>query len=287
MPEMLLVPPSRPHASAARYHPRCADGKPPALAALVDLAADLAFETDAKGRFVFVQPETALGWPAGSLIGQPSELLVGDDGTRRRLQSVPPGRRGSSPPRLAALLRRQAGDDDDFCLAAAGDKAGQIAGARGIGIDLSDSDSQASQIAGRLRRGEVLDHILSRVSQETTADSMMDAALWALIHALGAEGSAIIGAARRRAPSHRCCTNAGPAPRRYWRPHRSLLMQPADVRASRRRRWTLVLAAGCQTRFGINTGLAVWRSADGRPWDRRTCCSLEFGGQHHSHGPGI
>jgi hypothetical protein len=28
---------------------------------LVDLAADLAFETDAKGRFVFVQPETALG----------------------------------------------------------------------------------------------------------------------------------------------------------------------------------------------------------------------------------
>ena len=30
---------------------------------LVSLATDMAFETDAKGRFVFVMPETALGWP--------------------------------------------------------------------------------------------------------------------------------------------------------------------------------------------------------------------------------
>lgn len=45
----------------------------------VSMAADMAFETDAKGRFVFVTPESVLGWPAGALIGQPSERLVGDD----------------------------------------------------------------------------------------------------------------------------------------------------------------------------------------------------------------
>jgi diguanylate cyclase (GGDEF)-like protein len=30
----------------------------------------------------------------------------------------------------------------------------------------------------------------------------------------------------------------------------------------------LVLAVGCQTRFGANAGLAVWRTGDSRPWDR-------------------
>ena len=29
------------------------------------MATDLAFETDARGRFVFVIPDTALDWPAG------------------------------------------------------------------------------------------------------------------------------------------------------------------------------------------------------------------------------
>jgi hypothetical protein len=43
---------------------------------LVAMAADLAFETDAWGRFVFVMPDPALGWPAGTLVGQPAELLL-------------------------------------------------------------------------------------------------------------------------------------------------------------------------------------------------------------------
>ena len=46
---------------------------------LVNLAVDLAFETDDAGRFVFMMPETVLGWPSGSLIGEPSDRLVADD----------------------------------------------------------------------------------------------------------------------------------------------------------------------------------------------------------------
>jgi diguanylate cyclase (GGDEF)-like protein len=30
----------------------------------------------------------------------------------------------------------------------------------------------------------------------------------------------------------------------------------------------LVLATGCQTRFGANAALAIWRTDDSRPWDR-------------------
>src|SRR3978361_778655 len=45
---------------------------------LLGLAADLAFETDAEGRFVFIAPEAPLGWARSALSGQPSGLLVGE-----------------------------------------------------------------------------------------------------------------------------------------------------------------------------------------------------------------
>src|SRR4051812_339459 len=38
---------------------------------LVTMAADLAFETDAWGRFTFLAPDPALGWASGTLLGQP------------------------------------------------------------------------------------------------------------------------------------------------------------------------------------------------------------------------
>src|SRR5579863_6147684 len=43
---------------------------------LVAMAADLAFETDAAGRFVFITPDPAIGWPASALIGQRAETLL-------------------------------------------------------------------------------------------------------------------------------------------------------------------------------------------------------------------
>ena len=41
-------------------------------------AADIAFETDAAGRFVFVNPDPALGWSTSLLIGQPADLLMAE-----------------------------------------------------------------------------------------------------------------------------------------------------------------------------------------------------------------
>ena len=70
---------------------------------LVGLAADLAFETDAEGRFVFVIPDTVLGWLAGSLIGQPTECLAGDDGAGGpSTRSARPSRSAGTAPGSAA-----------------------------------------------------------------------------------------------------------------------------------------------------------------------------------------
>ena len=64
---------------------------------LVCMAADFAFETDEAGRFVFVTPEPALGWPAATLLGQPAELLLTD----------PRGAAGFNPFRPTAAVRRR------------------------------------------------------------------------------------------------------------------------------------------------------------------------------------
>ena len=234
---------------------------------LVCLAADMVFETDAAGRFVFIIPDQALGWPAGMLIGQPSELLVGDDGTGPILN---PFRPVAECRRRRAWIRRCDGSLAMMAISAAPllDASGGIIGARGIGIDMTDYDTQSSQIAGRLRRGEVLDHILSRVGQELVADHMMDAALWAMIHALGAEGAAVI-AASAESPSVGILHDCGPgAAATIDTAARLIALQPPEPGEAVNFDGRLVLAVGCPTRFGANAGLAMWRSANARAWDR-------------------
>jgi hypothetical protein len=43
---------------------------------MVTLAADVAFETDARGCLTFVTPDPMLGWSAGALLGRPAESLL-------------------------------------------------------------------------------------------------------------------------------------------------------------------------------------------------------------------
>jgi diguanylate cyclase (GGDEF)-like protein len=234
---------------------------------LVGLAADLAFETDADGRFVFMMPDTVLGWPANSLIGQPADVLVGDDGTGPVFN---PFRPVVEMRRHRAWLRRADGRLALITVSATPlhNAAGQVTGARGIGVDMTDSDAQTSQIAGRLRRGQVLHHIISRVGREPDPDSMIDTTLWALIHALGAEGSAVIGAVSRDAPIevlHEC----GPGASEVLETAAHLVARPtSEPGLGTNPDGRLVLAVGCHTRSNARAGLAIWRGAGGRPWDR-------------------
>src|SRR3954447_2551484 len=234
---------------------------------LVGLAADPAFETDVNGRFVFIMPEQALGWPIGMLFGQSSELLIGDDGTSPVFN---PFRPGAEMRRRRAWLRRHDGSLAMMAVSAAPllDAAGCVTGARGIGIDMTDYDAQSSQIASRLRRGEVLDYILSRVGQEVVAKQMIDAALWAMIHTLGAEGAAVVALGTESIPT-RILHQRGPGANAILATADGLLGiaggEAGDAASPDGR---LVLGVGCHTRFGANAGLAIWRAAKARPWDR-------------------
>jgi diguanylate cyclase (GGDEF)-like protein/PAS domain S-box-containing protein len=233
----------------------------------VTLAADIAFETDTTGRFTFITPSIALGWPAGALIGQRSDLFIGDDKTGVVLNPFYPI---TEVRRHQAWVRRFGGDlvMMSFSVTPLYDAQGAIIGSRGVGIDITDNDALSSQIVGRLRRGEVLDHILSRVGQETDPDSMMDAALWALVHALGAEGSAVIGSLSDDAPIvilHECGPDAAAILPAAITLISRKTEEPGHTTSADGR---FVLAVGCQTRFGASASLVVWRNAAERPWDK-------------------
>ncbi len=125
------------------------------------------------------------------LIGQPAELLLAGG---LNANGFNPFRVTAPVRRRAAWLKRADGSSILLAFSAAplSDAEGRIVGTRGMGIDWTEFDESAGRVAASLRRGEVLDHILWRMGHEVFAPRMMQAALDALMNALGAEGAAVI-----------------------------------------------------------------------------------------------
>ena len=233
---------------------------------LVTMAADIAFETDAEGRLVFVVPDPALGWAAGTLLGQSADLLLAD----------PAGSGGFNPFRPNGPARRRRAwlkrpDGSVVCLSFAAmpliDEHGRTCGARGVGQDVTEQDAREAEAASALRRGEVLDHILWRMRKEVLAPRMMQAVLEALGQATGAEGLAVLdmlGDGIEPTVLHAFGQSA-PA---VLPTAMSLLEHggddPVDGVALDGR---MVLICPTQTRFGEQAALALWRQPDGRAWD--------------------
>ena len=233
---------------------------------LVALSADLAFETDDVGRLTFLHPDPALGWANGMIVGKDAGLLLSDgqDGV------------GFNPFRATIRVRHRRvwlrrGDGGVACLAFAAepllDTLGRVTGARGVGIDMTDLDAESARIAGALRMGEALDHILSSMGREVLAPRMLQAALDALVSTLGAEGAAVIALPRNGEPP-RVAHTAGPG---------AALILPEAVIVLNNHAETPVmrdlsdgrplLADICRTRFGDEAGLIVWRAPAARPWN--------------------
>lgn len=233
---------------------------------LVCMAADFAFETDEWGRFVFVTPDPALGWPAAMLLGQPADLLLADS---RGLTGFSPFRPTVAVRGRSAWLRRADGAVACLSVAAAPllDPEGRIVGARGVGIDVTEQDGQDAQVAAALRRGEVVDHILRCMRQEVLAPRMMQAVLDGLASALGAEGASVVdilGGGGGPMLLHRAGDGAEAVIGTAVLLLRADTDTPARAVAPDGRQ---VLVCLCQTRFGEHAGLVLWRIPGARAWD--------------------
>ncbi len=231
---------------------------------LVMMAADLAYETDALGRFVLVVPNPALGWHADTLIGQPADLLLAGGAEANGFN---PFRVTQPIRRRRAWLKRACGDAVVLSFSAAPllDAEGSIAGCRGIGVDWTEYDEQQGRVAAALRRGEILDHILWRVGQEVLAPRMMQAALDALMNALGAEGSAVIDLHVSDKPV--LVHQAGGCSEGVLLAAAALLNEADGAVLGDSPVGRPILAALCKTRFGAHAGLALWRAPGSRGWD--------------------
>ncbi|MEO9191506.1 MAG: diguanylate cyclase [Acetobacteraceae bacterium] len=232
---------------------------------LVALAADLAYETDAAGRFTFVMPDPALGWSAAALLDRAATTLLADPAGAGACDPFAP----PAPVRGQRVWLRR-GDGGAVCMLMSAapllDRHGRIIGARGIGTDITERDGQDAQVAAALRRGEVIDHILWRMRQEVMAPRMMRAALEAMINALGAEGAAVISL-RSGLPVllHEAGVGADAALEAA-----GALLAEADPRGAALADSSggrPVLVAACRTRFGDLAGVTLWREPGARPWD--------------------
>lgn len=234
---------------------------------LVTLGADLAFETDADGRLVFLHPDPAMGWPAGTLLGQPASTLLLEPGAPGQFDPFNPI---APVRRRRAWLRRPDGKSVlmSFAVAPLLEPSGRSIGARGLGYDITAEDGADADTAALLRRSAVIDDILWRMRQEVLAPRMMQVALEALGRATGAAGLAVVdllGDGTEPVALHK-----------YGEPEPVLmaacmgLCPPggtetvAGVSANGHK----LLICPTQTRFGMQIGLLLWRQPEGRAWDR-------------------
>ncbi|HET7881616.1 MAG TPA: sensor domain-containing diguanylate cyclase [Acetobacteraceae bacterium] len=231
---------------------------------LVLTSADIVYETDAAGHLVFVMPDPVLGWSTSTLLDYPADrLLISGISS----DTFNPFRVTAPVRRRRCWLQRADGSAVMLAFAAAPlvDSEGRIVGTRGMGVDWSEFDGAAARNAAALRRGEVLDHILWRMGHEVMAPRMMQAALDALINALGAEGAAVIDV--QGDASGRLMHVAGRGAEEVLPAAARLLASTADLVADAGSDGRPILAATCRSRFGSNGGIALWRSPGSRGWD--------------------
>jgi diguanylate cyclase (GGDEF)-like protein/PAS domain S-box-containing protein len=233
---------------------------------LVTLAADLAFETDAAGRFVFVAPDPALGWPAAALLGQEAESLLAETGAPG---SFNPFRPAAPTRRRRVWLKRADGSAACLSFAAAPllDATGAAVGARGVGEDVTEADQREAEMARVLRRGQVIDHILARIRAEVMAPRMMLAALEPLAQATGSEAACVADAIGDGLQPTVLHALGEVTPAMLAAAAVALAVagdQPRAVVASDGRP---VLVCPAQTRFGEQVGLLLCRTPGARPWD--------------------
>lgn len=242
-------------------------------------AADLVFETDAMGRFAFIAPDPALGWAANALAGQPGETLLIEDSPGRALNPFRP----MAPMRNGrAWLRASNGEAVclSFTTAPLIDEAGQVVGAGGIGVDVTEDERWQMAASVGMRRLGVLDHTLWRLRQEIAAPDMIGAALAALAAAIGADAAAVVRAPARRGRATDADVEVASALR-----HQSGAFPPAALasvleligqgaaRAMTARSETAeFLLCPCLTRFRPAETLALWRAGpQSARWTTEDC----------------
>lgn len=234
---------------------------------LVEASSDFAWETGPDGRFVFVTPRGALGYPAEALIGHdPRELTIDEWGdlplpfdTRRPVDQ--------------SELWLKAANGVPACVVASAlplfGLDGAWSGARGVCRDITEQVLRSAELARVRNREKLLAHIVHTLRDRLDAAEALDVAATETARALGAEGCRIYRAVDGGALVHAAAFN----PDAEGAPDDAALSAALAAAAEARGPVPTtdgavrLLTARTDYRQAINGAVLVWRGADAEPWD--------------------
>ena len=164
---------------------------------LVEISNDFAWETDAAGRFVFVSPRGALGYPATELVGRSAhELLLdhepGDAAVVAQVEASP--FMAKATVEEAEIWVRDA-EGGEVCLLSTAlpltSDGGSWIGARGVCRDITSLRCHEADLAEARNRERLFSYIVNVVRRELDPARMLDATAQALMPALALTGLSI------------------------------------------------------------------------------------------------
>ena len=160
---------------------------------LVEISNDFAWETDTAGRFVFVSPRGALGYPASELVGRLARDLLLDSAPLIDSVETSPFTAKSTVEAAELWVRGAAGEQ--LCLLSTAlpltSEGGAWIGARGVCRDITGLRCQEADLAEARNRERLFSYIVNMVRRELDPARMLDATAEALMPALALAGLSI------------------------------------------------------------------------------------------------
>jgi len=157
---------------------------------LVEISSDFAWEVGPDGRFVFVSPKGALGFPADELVGrQPGDFVIRQDG------SLGAAIFAATLPLTDAEVWMRTADGGEACLLASATpmraEDGGWAGVRGVCRDVTQERLRDSALVRANNRERLLSYVVRTIRDEVEPSDMLRAAAEATARAMGATGCQI------------------------------------------------------------------------------------------------
>ncbi|HXP31626.1 MAG TPA: diguanylate cyclase [Stellaceae bacterium] len=229
---------------------------------LAEMAGDFTWEVDRAGRFVFVPPQGALGWPAEALLGRPAAEFVADAVQARLFVA-------NEPIAEHEVWFRQ-GDGGSACLGLTAmpvhDAAGNWLGARGIARDVSHKRERERILARTQRRERLLTQIVRAIRDEAEAQATLGAALAVTGLLIGAGGACMLRRGAGEGPTKVAVAwGAKPAPA-ILAGARAALAQAQDDAVALATSGYQLIAHAARYRRAIEGAIVLWRRGDEAPF---------------------
>lgn len=226
---------------------------------LVEISSDFAWETGARGTFVFVSPGGALGYVADELVGKKAAGFVElPDGVDVDLPFT------TRRPMYDAEFRFKRPDGSFADLIASAlpllDENGAWQGVRGVCRDVTEELSRDAALSRAQNRERLMAYIVRTIRDEIEPAAMLRSATMAVARALSADGCQILRADSRG--GFRQASTFGDPPADPV----MLLGQSMESPTARDMETYRAVAHATHYHRTVNGAIMLWRAAPSLPW---------------------